>query len=213
MTTILLVRHGESVANRDEVFAGNYDAELMDHGLEQAKLTAGYIKDNYKVDKVYASDLKRAFKTAQCIADEFGLAVEPNKNLREISAGKWDGVKFSEIYEKFPKEFTVWANDLANAVCPCGESVIQLGERVFNELSRIARENDGKTVVIGTHATPVRVAYCMAKHGTVEKVEENPWPSNASVSILFFDNGSWSCGEYSIDKHMGKLRTFLPDDV
>lgn len=213
MTTILLIRHGESVANRDDVFAGNYDAELLPHGFLQAKCSAKYIKENFKVTSVYASDLHRAYNTGKCIADAFSLPVTASKNLREISAGCWDGLKFSEIYERWPEEFTVWMNDLAHGSCPGGETVHQLGERVFGEIERIARENEGGTVVIATHATPVRVSYALAKYGSVERIAETKWPSNASVSVLYYDNGKWSCGEYSIDEHMGDLRTFLPEDV
>ena len=54
MTTVLLVRHGESEANRNEIFAGQLDAPLQNKGVEQAKLTAKFIKENYNVDKVYA---------------------------------------------------------------------------------------------------------------------------------------------------------------
>lgn len=213
MTTLLLIRHGESAANRAGVFAGNYDAELLEHGFIQARCTAKYISENYNVTKVFASDLHRAYHTGKCVADELGLEVSKNSNLREIAAGKWDGVSFEEIYKNWSEEFTIWMNDLAHASCPGGETVTGLGERVFGELGRIARENDGETIVIATHATPVRVSYTMAKYGSVEKIDENPWPSNASVSVLYYDNGSWSCGEYSIDEHMGELRTFLPDDV
>ena len=213
MTTILLIRHGESAANRDDMFAGNYDAELMDRGLQQAKKSAEYIKNNYRVDAVYASDLKRAYNTGKCVADAFKISVEPSVKLREIDAGDWDGVRFSEIYERWPNEFTTWMNDLSHGACPGGETIQELGARVFDELERIASLNEGKTVVVASHATPVRASYTLAKYGTVEKIDEIPWPSNASVSVLYYDNGSWSCGEYSIDEHMGELRTFLPEDV
>ena len=52
MTTLLLVRHGESEANRSGIFAGNLDADLQDRGLVQAKRSAEYIAENYKVDAV-----------------------------------------------------------------------------------------------------------------------------------------------------------------
>lgn len=213
MTTLLLIRHGESAANRADVFAGNYDAELLPHGFLQARCSAKYIKENFNVTKVFASDLHRAYHTGKCVAEEFGLGVTKSAKLREIDAGEWDGVSFEEIYKRWPGEFTVWMNDLARGYCPGGETVHELGERVFGELGRIARENEGETIVIATHATPVRVACTMAKYGSVEKIDETKWPSNASVSVLYYDGGKWSCGDYSIDKHMGELRTFLPDDV
>jgi len=213
MTTILLIRHGESAANRDDMFAGNYDAELLPRGFEQARCSAEFIKENYKVDKVYASDLQRAYNTGKCVADAFGLEVIPDRKLREINAGGWDGVKYDVIHKRWPDEWVTWMSDLSKGTCPGGETVVELSERVFGEITRIAKENDGKTVVVASHATPVRTAYAMAKYGSIERIEENSWPSNASVSEIYYENGNWSCGKYSIDKHMGELRTYLPDDI
>ena len=213
MTTVLLIRHGESAANRANVFAGNYDAELLPSGFEQAGLTAEYIKHNFKVDKVYASDLHRAFHTGKCVAEALGLEAIPNKNFREIAAGKWEAVAYDEIYKNWRDEWVTWMSDLSNGGCPGGETIKELSDRVFSELTRIAEENDGKTIAVASHATPVRSAYTLAKFKDIKKIEEIPWPSNASVSVLYYENGNWSVGEYSIDEHMGKLRTRLPDDV
>ena len=152
MTRLILIRHGQSEANELNVFAGNYDIELTELGCNQAECTAKYIAENYKVDKVYASDLKRAFKTAQIIAEKFGLEVIPEKGFREIFAGEWEAVKFDELSEKYPEDWDKWRNDLGNSRCTGGESVRELGERVINTLKKVAEENDGKTIVIGTHA-------------------------------------------------------------
>ena len=103
MTTLLLIRHGESAANRADVFAGNYDAELLPRGFDQARCSAKYIKENFKVTRVFASDLHRAYHTGKCVADEFGLEVSKTPRLREIDAGEWDGVSFEEIYRRWPR--------------------------------------------------------------------------------------------------------------
>ncbi len=213
MTTILLVRHGESAANRDNVFAGNYDAELLPRGYEQARLTAQYIKENFAVDAVYSSDLSRAYNTALCIAGELDLPVTADRRFREIDAGVWDGVAFEQIIKDYPQEFQAWVSDIGHSVCPGGENIQELGERIMSALCERARENDGKTVLIASHATSVRVAYALAKYGKASDMEKLSWPSNASVSVLYYDNGMWNTGEYSIDAHMADIRTALPETV
>ena len=60
MTRILLVRHGESTANLEGLFAGDYDAPLTDLGHAQAECTANFVISNYQVDAVFSSDLARA---------------------------------------------------------------------------------------------------------------------------------------------------------
>ncbi len=213
MTTILLVRHGESAANRDNVFAGNFDAELLPRGFEQARLTAQYIKDAYSVDAVYASDLQRAYNTGKCVADALGLTVRTDKRFREIDAGAWDGVSFEQIVKDYPEEFRVWMYDIGNGACPDGENVAELGERIMSALRERAENHNGKTIAVASHATPVRVAYAMAKFGSIEAIGKLSWPSNASVTVLYYDNGNWSAGEYSIDAHMKDLRTAFPENV
>ena len=213
MTTILLVRHGESAANRDNVFAGNYDAELLPRGYEQAGLTARYIKENFDVDAVYSSDLQRAYNTALRIAEELELPVTADRRFREIDAGEWDGVAFEQIIKTHPDEFRAWVSDIGHSACPGGENVQQLGERIMPALCERARENDGKTIVVASHATSVRVACALAKYGKASDMEKLSWPSNASVSVLYYDDGSWSAGEYSIDGYMADIRTALPETV
>ncbi|MBR5615174.1 MAG: histidine phosphatase family protein [Clostridia bacterium] len=213
MTTLILVRHGESTANREGIFAGHFDAELQDRGLLQAKETAKYIAENYHVDKVYASDLKRAFNTGRCIAELAGVEIIPDKNLREINAGKWDGVKWAVVEKLYEKDFGVWTADIGRAKTTDGESVAELAERVIRKLEWIAKENDGKTIVVATHATPIRAVQSMVKTGGLEEMKNIPWVSNASVSILEYDDGKWRFKLVGEDRHLGGIATHLPPNA
>lgn len=213
MTKLLLVRHGQSEANSLSVFAGNYDIELTELGHKQAQCTAKYIADNYKVNKVYASDLKRAYKTAQYIAEAVGKDVIANKNFREISAGKWEGVKFEVILEEYAEDWEKWRTDLGNAKCTGGESVKELADRVCNELKKVAEENDGKTIVIGTHATPVRATQCMYGGYTLDEMKDIPWVSNASVTELDYVDGKFVLVNAGLDSHLAEFRSVLPANV
>lgn len=213
MTTLLLIRHGQSEANLSRVFAGNYDAPLTELGLRQAEKTAEFITENYKVDCVYASDLIRAFETGKTVANTLNLPITPNGGLREIRAGKWEALPFDDIVIKFPEEYKKWREDIGNSSCPDGESVKALGERVMATLTAIAEENDGKTVVIATHATPIRVSQTLIEYGNLAPMQDVPWVSNASVTELIYDNGKWSVGKVGQDSHLSDFRTNLPSNV
>ena len=76
MTTVLLIRHGQSVTNVTQVFTGHYDVPLSPLGQEQARRTAAYLQKNFRIDAIYASDLMRAMQTAQPTAAAFGLPVD-----------------------------------------------------------------------------------------------------------------------------------------
>lgn len=213
MTTLLFIRHGQSQANLDGVFAGNYDAELTKLGYEQAERTAQFIAENYNVDAVYASDLVRAFETGKCIAAPFSLPVIPEPGMREIYAGKWEGVTFEDIVKNFPEEFSKWQEDVGNSRCSGGESTRELSERVLSAVTRIAEENDGKTVAVATHATPVRVLQCILSGASFDDMKDIPWVSNASVTEATYDNGEWKLIKIGEDSHMSDLKTTLPVNV
>ncbi len=213
MTTLLLIRHGQSVANFELKFVGHKDADLTETGLNQAQRTAEFLKTKYVVDKVYASDLKRAFKTGKAVADVYNVDIISDTNLREIYAGDWEGNKFNDLVNMFEHEYNVWLQDIGNAHPNNGESVKQLGERIYSELTRIAEQNNDKTIVIATHATPIRVMQSLVQTKGLADMKNIPWVSNASVTELFFDNGSWRFGLVSQDEHLSDYKTYFSPDV
>ena len=207
MTSLLLIRHGESRANREGFFAGQADVPLEEKGLSQARITADFIVRNYSVDRVYASDLCRAYDTGKAVADLLGLEVIPDPRLREIFSGKWQGQKFTDIIAQYGEDYQVWLTDIGNCVCTGGESVAQLGQRVLAALTDIATENPGKTVVIATHATPIRVLQCLLGGFALNRMKDIPWVSNASVTEITYDAGVWMLGKIGQDAHLFDLKT------
>ncbi len=213
MTTVLFIRHGESVANRRNIFAGHLDVELEEQGFLQAEKTAEFIAEKYKVDKIYSSDLQRAYYTAKALSDRIGVSVIKEKAFREIDGGEWDEKNFDSLDALFPEEFGIWRRDLKNARCTGGESVREVAARVFTAAKRICTENEGKTIAIFSHVTPIRCMECMVRDGSVEKIEDYTWVSNASVSEFFVENGTWKVIRMSQDAHLSGMRTALPGGV
>ncbi|MBQ3115253.1 MAG: histidine phosphatase family protein [Clostridia bacterium] len=204
---LIVVRHGQSVANLTHSFAGHWDIDLTELGKKQAQLSADYVYKNHKIDGIYASDLKRAFNTAKVLSAKLGLTITPIKELREISAGEWEEQLFSDIATKHREDFYVWMNDLDNSRATGGESVAELKERVVNEITKLAKENIGKTVYVATHATPIR-AICAHING--KKMQEIDWVSNASLTYIDYIDGKLQILKSGFDKHLQNLKTELP---
>lgn len=213
MTTLLLIRHGESQANLSRRFAGHIDVPLTDLGEKQAACTAEFIIHNYLVDGVYASDLRRAFRTGEAVAQRLGLPVIPDEALREIFAGRWEGLPFTEIAEKYPKDYHCWMTDIGHCRTTGGESTAELLERVEGALHRIAQENPGKTIVVATHATVIRVLQCKLSGFGLEKMKDIPWTVNASVTELRYENGAFSLGKVGQYHHLAELKREMPANV
>ncbi|MBQ8356450.1 MAG: histidine phosphatase family protein [Clostridia bacterium] len=202
MTRLILIRHGQSEANLHVWFAGHTDAPLTERGHAQARAAADYLLTHEHIDAVYASSLTRAMDTARPTADAFGLPVIPEQDLREIFAGEWEGVPFAVLNEKYPEDRLMWSHDLSHALCTGGETVAQVFERVVATVTRIAEENEGKTVLIATHWTPVMSMLCKATVGELARIGECPEPANASIQILRFEKGRFTPEQINITAHL-----------
>jgi broad specificity phosphatase PhoE len=213
MTTIVLIRHGQSVANLNLLFAGHFDADLSELGRAQAELTAEEVTKRFKIDSIYSSDLLRAYNTAVPIASKTGIEIIPDTMLREIFAGEWEGRAFDELQQTYVHDFWVWRNDIGNSRCTGGESTREVGERMLQMMKKIVNENEGKTVVVTTHAAAIRslMAICSGKDFSVMK--EIPFVTNASYSVLEVNGDSFDFVEVSRAEHLKDMSTKLPPNV
>ena len=211
MTRIVLVRHGQSVANVEKFFAGHYDSPLTALGFQQAALTARYIASNYKVDMVYACDLQRAYATGKAIADCFCLGVVKEPSFREINAGLWEKMPYEQLPERFPDSYSDWLHNIGKVTCDGGESVAQLQKRVVDAVFSVAKKHPDSTVVIATHATPIRAVQCFCEGKSLDEMKDVPWVSNASVTELVYEDNQLRLEQVSYDLHLGQLKSVLPD--
>ena len=214
MTRMIFIRHGESTGNLTRHFYGQTDGALTDKGRAQAAMTAEHLKDVH-IDAAYASDLCRAYETGKIISEPHGLSPIPSKELREIFAGEWENMGFEEIYEKYPETFGIWMHDIVNSTPDGGEPVRHLAERIKREVWRIAEENDGKTVLVAIHATPIRALQCEWEGLPLEGMNSIHWVPNASVSIVNYNIKTHTVRPEIIGdaSFMGDLMTTLPKSV
>lgn len=208
-TKLYLIRHGESQANERDVFLGHTDLDLTARGKLQAQTTANYLK-NFAVDKIYSSDLLRAYHTAKATADLLQMPIIKDVGLREIYCGAWENQPFALLVEQYPNSYGLWMHDIDNAYPDDGESVVELQNRVIKTIEKIAKENIGKTVLIFSHATPIR---CFVAHCQKMKMKDIPWASNASVTEIDYENHSFNLIAYSKDDFLGDIITVLPDNT
>ncbi len=202
-TQIYLIRHGQSLGNAKGFYQGHTNMGLNEVGILQAELTAKRLKDVH-IDVIYSSDLARAHNTALPHAKLRGLDVIDSKQLREMYIGDWEGIPIAELKRDHYQEFVIdWHEDFGNFRFPNGESTLEAGERVYNEILRIAKENFGKTVLITSHAAVIRAFWCiMCGIAPSDMAKAFPFPTNASFSTLIFDGEKLIPGEFSCDDHI-----------
>ena len=157
--------------------------------------------------------MKRAYCTGLAIAEKCGVPIIKDKNLREIYAGEWEGKLFTDIENTYADDYKIWRQDTGNARCTGGESVRELSERIYNFLQKIAKENDGKTIAVATHATPIRAMHSLVQFSNLDEMKNIRWVTNASVSILIFDGEKFELVEKCYDAHLEELKSYLPPNV
>lgn len=146
----MLWRHGQTAWNAEGRFQGQSDIPLDAVGEQQAERAARLLAA-LEPDAIYSSDLARALATAAPLARLTGLAVLPDKELRERYGGAWEGLTDTEIRARYPVEHSQW-------LPPGGESSSAVAERAGAVLERIADDlPPGSLAVIVSHGAALRL--------------------------------------------------------
>ena len=157
-TTLVLLRHGVTANTVRKLFCGSggSDPGLTPDGEAQAIRAAAWIDRHHDVDAIVASPLRRTQETAGFVARELGLDVGVEPGVAEAAFGDWDGHSFAEIMERWPHELDAWlaSTDVAP---PGGESFDAVYQRAVEGRRRILRDFPGRTVVVVSHVTPIKM--------------------------------------------------------
>jgi 2,3-bisphosphoglycerate-dependent phosphoglycerate mutase len=141
MTTLVLVRHGETDWNAEGRLQGHTDRPLNDFGRRQARELADRLAGGDAIAAVYASDLVRARETAEIVAARLGgLPVAVDPDLREKNWGSWEGLTGDE---RLTVEYV-------------GETTEAHRDRTLRAVLRIVERHPGERVVVVTHGGSLR---------------------------------------------------------
>ena len=158
---LMIVRHGQTVANSKNYYYGFTDSLLTEKGEEQAKAAGIFINRlGFKPDEIYVSELSRTHNTLELMGfDKEDAVVDPRIN--EQNMGIFECHTFQEIQEKFPTAFDEWNADFNNFRPQDGESHLELYQRVKDfmvELIEKKKDTDRKILIV-THGGVMRSMY------------------------------------------------------
>ena len=159
MTSIYLVRHGQTAWNKEEIFRGRTDVPLDESGQKQAELVGQYFK-GMKIHAIYSSPLARAWETAQAIARFHTLKVKPLEAMIDMSFGNWEGHAHQEIREIDGETYRQWVESPHLARLPGGESLDDVRARCMTALEELVRNHPEKTLVLVSHRVICKVLIC-----------------------------------------------------
>lgn len=159
MLELILVRHGETDWNKNEVFRGRADVALNKTGLEQAEQVARYLSAA-KIDVIYSSPLQRALKTAVAIARYQKIKVNTIENLVDFDYGEWQGLSGAEVREKCPELYQDWLDTPEQVRIPGGETLQNVFDRAAPFVEEaVARCREGKLALV-SHRVVLKVIIC-----------------------------------------------------
>ena len=154
MTTIIVIRHGETEWNVEGRYQGQADPPMNQHGKEQARLLAHQLKQ-LNIDLLYSSPLKRAEQTARIICEVSKVPLIFESRLMEINQGDWQTRLRSEIEELYPVVFSKWETEPWSVTPPNGEHLSQVQARVYDAITDIIEYHPDQKVGIVTHRIPI----------------------------------------------------------
>lgn len=196
MTTIAFIRHGETDWNTERRAQGCKDIPLNENGIHQADRLAERFIDQ-KWDAIYASPLKRAYKTAEALSGVTGLHVMADERLREISFGETEGTTEAERVERWGED---WMNlDLGR------ETNEEADLRWKAALKEITENHKNQKVLIVTHgALLVRIFKDLLQ----DKTDRWYGLNNTSFSVFqLTPENSWRCDLFNCQKHLEETAT------
>jgi broad specificity phosphatase PhoE len=142
-----------------ERFRGRADLALDETGRRQAEAAALRLKVE-QVAAIYSSPLKRALQTADAIAKQLKLSVQPWEGLIDIDFGSFQGLSSEEAWKKDSKLFTMWLEQPHLVRFPKGESLDIVRQRVLAAVEELASKHQNQTVILVSHTVVCRVLMC-----------------------------------------------------
>ena len=181
-TTILLVRHGVT-GTTGKVLPGRAPGlHLSSQGVAQAQRVAERLAElETAPHALYVSPLERTRETAAPIAAALHVHTKTDRGLLECDFGDWTGKTLASLRKK--PEWRAVQHSPSTFRFPAGESFTEMQLRIWTTLERLASAHRGETIVIVSHADPIKAAVTYAQ-GVPLDLFQRTVISTCSISAL-----------------------------
>ena len=191
-TTLVLVRHGATVHTLDKRFSGGLQGSnpgLSPDGRAQVRATADWLAPLAdEIDGLVSSPVRRSVESAEILGERLGKPVATEPGLAEMEFGDWEGLTFEEVRAKYADDLDAWLGSVDHPAGG-GESFSAVQQRVQASLERLLADHAGKTLLVVSHVTPIKVLVARALGAPLDAVYRMELAA-ASVTVLsFYDDG------------------------
>lgn len=155
MSTIYLVRHGVTPANKENRFAGRTDEELHAEGKEQIMQVGERLKSK-DISNIYCGPARRTVQSAETLGSLLNVSFESIGELDEINIAHWDGYTKDEIRQKYGDEYPTWLNAPQIFNLPGCETLKQVQDRAVKGVSRLFENHNSESLLLVSHLIVLR---------------------------------------------------------
>lgn len=207
-TRVILIRHGETAWNRATRIQGHTDIPLSPLGLAQAQRLAEALADE-SLAAVYASDLSRARQTAEALAAGRGMPVRLDAGLRERAFGRFEGLSWEEIAQRFPDDSVRWRRREPDFEVGGGESLHAFSARCVSAARRVVAAHPGQAIALVAHGGVLDCLYRAATRTALDAPRS--WQlGNATINRVLATSEGFTLVGWNDDRHLAGLAA---DDV
>ncbi len=196
VTTIYLVRHGETAWNAERRMQGQTDIPLNEKGMQQADACGAALNPaDYNI--IISSHLKRAKQTAEIINTYLQLPFEQMEEFAERSFGDGEGLTMDERLALYPDH-----------QFPNQEELEDFSNRIMGGMEKVAATYPGKQVLLVAHGAVINRILSIVSNG--ELGSGKTMIENTSITTISLADGQWIIQNYNQIDHLQRLETQPP---
>jgi len=187
-TRVYLMRHGEVQNGGEKRYNGHIDIDITEQGVTQMQRLADMLSEK-PLSAIYTSDLIRAARGAEIIAERKGLSYTRVRELRERSVGAWEGLTAEEIKERYPEEYAAWRSDFLNYRPPRGECLLDVRDRILPVYRDLVDRHAGQEIAVLLHGGVNRIILADALGLNIRNLFRIDQSFGALNIIDYFEDG------------------------
>lgn len=182
---LILIRHGETLWNKEGRIQGTSDIALSEAGIDQARRLAYSLKDS-EIAAIHTSPLKRAYQTAEIINNFHQRKLDVHPELMEMNQGDFEGLSFKELLASEKEFLHRWIADPAAVRIPHGETLAELQTRAWRPIEKILE--GGKNALVVAHNFTIAAILCRIRKISLSEFRST-CVDTASKTLINIRNG------------------------
>lgn len=155
VTTIFLVRHGDTRQTDEGRLYTDPEAELTERGRDQIRALADWLKTE-SPQALFSSSSKRVKSSADIIAAQLSLDITLLDAINAWRVGTWEGRTYLEVKKAEPAIYEAWVADPVSNAPPQGEAIRDVYNRTTKAVKQLIKDHEGKKIALVSHAEVVR---------------------------------------------------------